>query len=346
MVPLPLVVLASSLLTAAAPPPLAVRVVSALGDQVPDPSEKLVRLGTAVTLHAAVQVPGLGLVSGVPQVVWEPGGKKLKTAKPDPKLGFKLRWYRIEAAAHSLSNTDPKFHWEPIAYKDVEIEECRDRFDCPAKVITTVLGDRGGLGTMAFKVEVTFGERKGASPGSEKLYRGGLSAEVARVTVRRDDSYLGYLTELFNTPYIWGSAGDPPTVHQAERRIGSDCADFVTYGVRRLGHDVPYTSTYGLPDHSRLQFEADKPDEAGVYHQKKTGETIPVGEKGVRPGDLLLFPGHVGAFVRDEPPLGVLSNKDVMIHTCWSEPAEVPITATDYDGTSVKVYRWKALDRH
>jgi len=344
MAPCPSLILALSLL-ASSPPPLAVRVLSSVGEATPDPTEKLVRQGSVVTLHAAVLAADLGLVCDVPEVVWDAGGKKRKAARPDPKLGWTLRWYRVEAAARSLSNTDPKFHWEPIPYKDVEIEACRDRFDCPAEVRATILGDRGGLGTMAFRVEVALGERRGASVGSEKLFRGGLPAEVARVTVRRDDTYLGYLTELFNTPYIWGSAGDPARVHQAERRIGSDCADFVTYGVRRLGHDVPYTSTWGLPDHSRLLFVADAPADDGFYRQKG-GEAIPVGgKKGVRPGDLLLFPGHVGAFVRDEPPLGVLSSKDVMIHTCWSEPAELPIAETDYGGSPVKVYRWKALDR-
>ncbi|HEY3446177.1 MAG TPA: hypothetical protein VGK67_07420 [Myxococcales bacterium] len=336
--------LASSLL-GAAPPPLAVRILSSVGAKAPDPAEKLVRQGTAVTLHAAVLAADLGLVCDAPEVIWDAGGQTRKAAPADPKADWKLRWYRIEVAARSLSNTDPKFHWEPVPYQDVAIDACQDRFDCPADLHTTILGDRGGLGTMAFRVEVSTGERKGASVGSEKLYRGGLSSEVARVTVRRDDTYLGYLTELFNTPYIWGSAGDPPRVHQAERRIGSDCADFVTYGVRRLGHDVPYTSTYGLPDHSRLLFSADAPDAAGVYHQKRGGETIPVGEKGVRPGDLMLFPRHVGVFVRDEPPLGALSTKDVMIHTCWAEPAEQPIAETDYGAVEVKVYRWKALDR-
>lgn len=341
MVLLPLV-LASTLL--ASPAPLTVRILSSVGDQAPDPTEKLVKQGTAVTLHAVVQASDLGLVCDAQEVVWEAGAKKRKAATPDPKGGWTLRWYRIEAATRSLSNTDPEFHWEPIPYKDVELEACRDRFDCPADVRATILGDRGGLGTMAFRVEVSSGERTGASAGSEKLYRGGLSAEVARVTVRRDDTYLGYLTELFNTPYIWGSAGDPPRVHQAERRIGSDCADFVTYGVRRLGHDVPYTSTYGLPAFARLLFAAQAPDGEGVYRQKD-GRTIPVGEKGVRPGDLLLFPRHVGAFLRDEPPLGVLSNGDVMIHTCWAEPAEQPLKETDYGAVEVKVYRWKALDR-
>jgi len=335
--------LASLVLVAlTATPPLTVRIVSGVGGAVPDGTEKRVRAGTQVALYALAW-SGQGLVGEAPQVVWE--GRVARPRAPTAADGaLRVRWWKVEAAARSVSNTDPTFHWEPIPYQDVPLPACDDKLVCPADLRATLLGDRGGLGTMAFKVEVRLGDRVGASPGSERLYRGGLAADVARVTVRRDDTYLGYLTELFNTPYIWGSAGDPATVHQAERRIGSDCADFVTYGVRRLGHDVPYTSTYGLPKYGRTLFESAGPGPDGVYLAAGTGKPIPVGERGLRPGDLLLFPRHVGAFVRDEPPLGVLSTSDVMIHTCWAEPAEQPLASTDYGATSVKVLRWRVLE--
>jgi hypothetical protein len=64
----------------------------------------------------------------------------------------------------------------------------------------------------------------------------------------------------------------------------------------------------------------------------------------VRPGDLLLFPRHVGAIVRDEAPLGVLSSSDVLIHTCVAPPIEQPIGETDYAKAPLKVLRWKAVD--
>lgn len=336
----PLCLLAAALLTAS--PPLTVRIVSSAGPGVPDGAEKRVRLGAAVSLHAVAWSQERGLVAGVPEVVFE--GRRRRARLPTPEDGaLAVRWWKVEAAARSLSNTDPSFHWEPVPYQDVPIPACDDRLSCLADVRASLLGDRGGLGTMAFKVEVRLGARVGTSPGAERRYRGGLSAEVARVTVRRDDSYLGYLTELFNTPYIWGSAGDPPSVHQAERRIGSDCADFVTYGVRRLGHDVPYTSTWGLGAYARLLAESSGPGGDGVYRDGR-GKPIAVGEAGVSPGDLLLFPRHVGALVRDEPPLGVLSTSDVMIHTCWAEPAEQPLADTDWGRTSVKVLRWRVLE--
>ena len=38
---------------------------------------------------------------------------------------------------------------------------------------------------------------------------------VTRVTIRRDDSFLGYLTEMYGQPYIWASAGISDTSHQS-----------------------------------------------------------------------------------------------------------------------------------
>lgn len=340
-----LVLFASLLPTLTAAKPLEVTLASSVdgSGQVPDATEKLVRLGQQVQLHAVVRGDALSLVADVPKVRL-PGETRVRSARSPSTVDgpWKVRWFRIEPVDRSLSNTDPSFHWHPIRYRDVAIDACDDRFTCAAEIRTTVLADRGGLGTMTYRVTVSLGDRTGSSPGAEKLWRGGLSDRTARVTVRRDDSYLGYLTELFNTPYIWGSAGDD-RVHQAERRIGSDCADFVTYGLRRLGHDVPYTSTWQLDRFTRTLFESTGPGADGV-HRTASGKSVPVGDGGVRPGDLLLFRGHVGALVRDEPPLGVLSDTDVMIHTLWQEPEEVPLSATSYARSPVRVLRWKALD--
>jgi len=324
--------------------PLSVRIVSGVGGAVPDPSEKLVRSGTEVRLHAAIRA-GNELISDVPRVVLKPGGPPEASRAPAPRDGpLRVRWFRVEVAGGSYQNTDPSFHWAEIDYRDVSVPGCDDRLSCAADVRATILGDRGGLGTGAFRVEVSLGDRTGSSPGAERRYRGGLTEDIARVTVRRDDTYLGRLTELFNTPYIWGSAGEPARLHQAERRIGSDCADFVAYGMRRLGHDVPYTSTWQIERHARRLFASAGPGDDGLY-RTTDGKPIPVGEGGVHPGDLLLFPRHVGAFVRDEAPLGVLSTSDVLIHTCWAPPVEQSLADSGYGRTSLKVLRWMAFQK-
>jgi hypothetical protein len=197
-----------------------------------------------------------------------------------------------------------------------------------------------GLGTMAFKVSVKIGDKIFSSPGKESIFRGGLSDKVIRVAFRRDDTFLGYLTELFNTPYIWGSAGYPPEKHQAERLIGSDCADFVVYGVRRTGKNVPYRGSWHLPLSAVALAKADRIDSNGRYIQKD-GKPVPISDDGVHLGDLLLFPGHVGALLEDRKPQGVLDINDVMIHTFWAPPTEEPISKTAYASSAVRVLRWK-----
>lgn len=325
-----------TLLALASTPEL--RVLPAAPGEVPSAAERRVKLGTKVTLHLALREGAR--VTAEPKRVDFPGLGPRDAARPPPAT---IRWYRVEPSARSLSNTDPSFHWEPIPYTDVELEACRDRWSCEAVVTSTSLGDRGGLGTMTFRATLERGGVQLRSPGSEERYRGGLTEKVARVTVRRDDSYLGHLTELFLTPYIWGSEGIPATTHQAERRIGSDCADFVTYGARRLGHDVPYTSTWSLADHAREVSRAAAPGADGVWRDGK-GEALRVGPGAIQPGDLLLFPRHVGALVRDEPPLGVLSGSDVMIHTCWAEPTEQSIAEAGWGNREVRVLRFSALE--
>jgi len=331
-----------AVLFAAAPAsatPLVVKLLSKVDGtkRAPDASEKLVVAGTTVTLFADVR--------GGPKLV-DPSSPKFPSdcAQLRPTVAScSVRWTRIEAAQQSLSNTDPSFHWHEIAYEETPLAACDDRFTCPADVRATKLEDHGQLGTMAFRVHVTLGDRSGASTGPDQRHRGGLVPGIARVTIRRDDTYLGHLTELFNTPYIWGSAGTD-AVHQAERRIGSDCADFVTYGVRRLGHTIPYTSTWQLGPYTRQLAAMAPPDADGLYRDA-AGKVVTWGKDGARPGDLMLFRGHVGALVRDEAPLGMLSRSDVMIHTSWHEPTEQTLAESGYGDGPASLLRWKVLDR-
>jgi hypothetical protein len=264
-----------------------------------------------------------------------------KIVKPETHPDIRLRWYKVEPKGDSYNNTAGGFHWDLIEYQEHPMGSWGQKWQMPADAHPVGYPDtHGGLGTMAFKVEVKIGKKVFSSPGKENIFRGGLSDEVTRVAFRRDDTFLGYLTELFNTPYIWGSAGYPPEKHQAERLIGSDCADFVVYGVRRTGKNVPYRGSWHLPLSAVAIAKADRIDSNGRYIQKN-GKPVVIGKDAVHLGDLLLFPGHVGALVADRQPEGVLDIKDVMIHTFWAPPTEEPIEKTAYADSAVRVLRWK-----
>lgn len=304
------------------------------------------RLNQAVTLHAAVEATRAGrrfVFSDAGALSLEgravPAGER---AGPERLAGLELRWYKVQPTGQAYNNTVGGFHWEPIRYRRHPLGDWGPDWSRPAD--GHPLGDypdtHGGAGTMAFQVEARLGEQRLASPGPESTFRGGLGPEVPRVAFRRDDSYLGRLTELFNTPYIWGSAGASDADHQAERLIGSDCADFVVYGARRLGKPIPYRASWHIPEVTRLVARSERVDAAGRFLDR-AGQPLPIAEDGIRIGDLLLFVGHVGALAEDRPPLGVLDDNDVMLHTYWAPPAEEPIRQTAYAKAKLRVMRFR-----
>lgn len=219
-----------------------------------------------------------------------------------------VRWFKLEPTTTSVDNTQPSFHFATIDYRETELPACRDALTCPADVTPTALPAvpaLAGAGTMAFQVRVTLkGGGALATPGLEATKYGGLTRAVHRVTFRRDDTLIGYASELLNTPYIFGSAG-PDGRNQSDLLIGSDCADLVIYGRRRMGRAASYTSSY----------ELDR-------------QALPL-QKGARPreGDVLHFPGarHVGILFRDNEPRGVIDPGDLLLHTCWAPPTVQPL---------------------
>src|SRR3990170_2368707 len=89
-----------------------------------------------------------------------------------------------------------------------------------------------------------------ATPGAGAVDAYGMLPTVHRVSIRADDSFLGYLTSYFLVPEVFGSAG-PGASHQTERFVGADCADLLTGAVRRMGHRaVDHTHVAGLPSYA------------------------------------------------------------------------------------------------
>lgn len=297
------------------------------------------KLGETITLYAVV----LGRLNGKTVALTQSDAldRTVRILKPDKVPGIELRWFKVTPSGDSYNNTQGGFHWDEIAYQEHPLGGWGKDWQMAADSHPIGYADtHAGAGTMAFKVAVRYQGKVYASPGKESLYRGGLSDDVIRVAFRRDDSFVGRLTELFNTPYIWGSAGVPPEVHQAERLIGSDCADFVVYGARRMGKNIPYRATWHLPQVCTTIETSLTPDQQGRYRNPQ-GKTVALGEGGVQIGDLLLFHGHVGALAGDRKPLGILDTNDVMIHTFWAPPSEEPIRETYYKDAEVKILRWK-----
>lgn len=316
----------------------AVHVVASIDEKIATDRPAYARADQRVTLHAVIEAHG-HFYADVAAVTL--AGKTVRPEPPAHAPRFTIAWNRIEPATASMSNTDDagaNFHFAAIAYEPTAIAGAHELV-LAADVRPTLTPDHGnGVGTMRFQAVVTQGDHTIASPGSEARRgrgSGGLTDAVMRVSIRRDDSYLGYLTEMYGQPYIWASAGLSDASHESEHLEGSDCADFIVYGARRAGKKLGYTWTGGLPQLTTL-LSAGARGEDGIYRDGK-GKPLPF----PRAGDLILFPRHVGAIVEDRGTIGVLDDQDVMMHTLFDSPKEVPIKDSGYADKPVELRRFR-----
>ena len=219
------------------------------------------------------------------------------------------------------------------------IEAATDHGSLAADVRPTLIADHGGgLGTMRYQLAVTQGTRTLSTPGIDARRgrgSGGLTDAVMRVSIRRDDRFVGFMTEMMGQPYVWASAGLTDTTHQSERLEGSDCADLMVYGARRMGKRIAYTWTGGLPAVTKLLASGTRGDD-GIYRDKN-GKPLPYTQE----GDLILFPRHVGALTADKGEKGVLDDQDLILHTLFDSPKEQPIADSGYAQTAVEIRRFR-----
>lgn len=313
-----------------------VTIVAAIDDGAATDGAIHARKDQTVTLHALVRAGSL-YFSDAREVRLR--GKRIAVRPLAEAPGAMLAWSRIEPTAANTSNTaSGAFRFETIDYRTTAIATTGGSL--VADVRPTLTPDHGdGVGTMRFQLAATQGARTIASPGVDARRgrgAGGLAETVTRVTIRRDDTYLGYLTEMYGQPYIWASAGLTDASHQSERLEGSDCADLMVYGARRMGKRVAYTWTGGLPKVTKLLAPAGTRADDGIYRDTH-GKALPY----TQDGDLVLFTRHVGALAGDRGTKGVLDEADLVLHTLFDSPKEQPIKDTGYAHTPVELRRWK-----
>jgi hypothetical protein len=321
---------------------ISVRVAAALDDGPASDRPAYARRDQHVMLYAALTVEHAGkqtIYSDAKQL--RLGGKLVATKPLASAPVLELRWNRIEPALVTMTNGDTpsEFHFEPVDYHATPIESATNQPSIAADVRPTLTPDHGGgVGTMRYQIVAQQGDRAIASAGPEARRgkgSGGVTDAVLRVSIRRDDSYLGYLTEMYGQPYIWASAGLSDSAHESEHLEGSDCADFVVYGMRRMGKPLAYTWTGGLPQITSLVASGTR-GEDGVYRDAK-GTPIPF----TKVGDLVLFPRHVGVLAVDRGTLGVLDDQDLMMHTLFDTPKEQAIADTGYADKPLELRRFK-----
>jgi len=321
---------------------ISTQVAIAVDDEPAADRPAYARAGQKIVLYAVVTVV---LDDGKTQAIHSDAPALRLAGKPvaiqplakAPEL--ELRWNRIEPALATMTNgnTPSEFHFETIDYRATAIDNAAGKSSLAADVRPTLTPDYGhGVGTMRYQLVALQGDRVIASAGPEARRgkgSGGLTDAVARVSIRRDDTYLGFLTEMYGQPYVWASAGLSDRNHQSEHLEGSDCADFVVYGARRMGKKLAYTWTGALPQVSKL-LAAGTRSEDGIY-RAKDGTMLPF----TKIGDLVLFPRHVGVLAADRGQAGVLDDQDLMMHTLFDTPKEQAIADSTYADEPLELRR-------
>ncbi|GEM_PF-5504277 len=257
------------------------------------------------------------------------------TPLPDKNKGpLTIYWYKVESCPHptGYNNYTPDRHawrgWDAIKYTEYEVTEWRDQWEVPVNVLSKYYPEsRTGYGTMRYKVTIRYCGNTISSPGKRSLTRSGISRRVHRISVRPDNSYIGYLISMINLPYIYGSHQEYEpymSTHQAERFIGMDCCDFAVAG-RRLFHNkkkIPYTSSEFL---WRWHFGNRQESPWGVYRHEHivykgsgTRMRLKWGRNGIQPGDAIVYNMSKKPF---EPPKGRLDHTAVLFQdrsSIWS----------------------------
>ncbi len=158
-----------------------------------------------------------------------------------------------------------------------------------------------------------------------------------QVVIRNDNSYTGYLTELFNTPFIW-IPQKVEGIHQTDAGVGSDCISFVIYGKRRQNYKIPYIHPgriYNYTDNVSGEFYNQS---EGIYYNKK-GERVTL--KNIRRGDILFFKAHVAVFYEDRGEKGLLDKDDLIIHSIKTGAHISTIENSNYYNLPIQILRWK-----
>lgn len=170
-----------------------------------------------------------------------------------------------------------------------------------------------------------------------------VSPSVVQVAVRPGDGYLDYLYEAMGTPFIMGPRSTPSGGHQADDRLGFDCAGLAVYGARRMGLEIPYLGPVGiLPYLDPVSEGLLSPVEADgeVLYRSASGDPAEIGTGGIRPGDLLHFRCQVSVFLEDAGVPGVLDPQDIVIQSWFDGPMVCTLEENGFYGLPLRVFRW------
>jgi hypothetical protein len=260
-------------------------------------------------------------------------------------------WYRFEPVRREYSNLgDPgrlngqSGRVEPIDYVKIPLVELDGR----AEIDFDRVVPPDVLGTFYIGVDVLGGgvsapTRPDVISESAPLHLK-YSHWIIQVTRRADDSYIGYLTELFRTPFIIAPKITEYAAHETESRIGSDCAAFAIYGKRQQGYRVPYCGPFWIHQYlNELAGSPAAPASMGsrVLYVDSSKKGVKVGAGGLEPGDIVHFGEQVSVFYADAGVTGVLDEDDLLIQCYLAGPEIKRIKDSGFAHRRARLFKWR-----
>ena len=262
-----------------------------------------------------------------------------------------ISWYQVKPKLKEYSNLWKRghpdtgdIHLEPIEYERVPITGCRGQ----DSIDLSMLLPPNEMGTFYFGVEID--GVKDPLPlqvsGFAELSPLHLKypLRIIQVVRRENDSYLGYLTELFGTPFVIGPRITDQGVHETDARMGSDCAAFAIYGKRRQGYQVPYCGPLGI--YRYLSAIVDMPlrpipfDHTEIY-ATPDNRPIRIGPGGLQAGDIVHFGEQVSVFYRDAGVIGLFDRDDLLLQCYGTQPKVTAVKDCGFYSLPVRVYQWR-----
>jgi len=138
--------------------------------------------------------------------------------------------YNLTGEDEGFAIGAPKY----LVYREVAIPEPKGALDLDGKSLVPFLDKKTGWGTLRVFCELTDGHQT-------------FLSNMVCLSRFSGSGYTGKLTEIFNLPYIYGSAllriANKPS---ADARFGADCSSFIIYGRRRQGWNIPYVNPKDL----------------------------------------------------------------------------------------------------
>jgi hypothetical protein len=224
--------------------------------------------------------------------------------------GLQIRWkvlvanrekYNLANANQGFAEDSPKY----LVYREESVVGADGLSEVRDENLFPFLDKKTGLGTLRVYCEVSDGKETYVS-------------NIVRFSRYEGSGYVGKLTEIFNLPYVYGSA--LLTVegkNSADARYGADCSNFIIYGRRREGFRIPYLNPNQLLPYLN-QIDEFRGFQNGVAY----GQHGPIRVKAdlVKNGLLLHFGKHMAAVYRNDAQQGMLNENTLVVHQLETYP--------------------------